>query len=402
MLRITSKNTDGTHQIDIRLNSDTLKQLLTLCTCDVQFLFNKNYYVQIDGVAMGSPLGPHFADIFMGYIEKSCLTSIRSETIFYARYVDDIFLLTKNRQGLQNLLQSFNASQHYVKFTSEEEDDENRSLAFLDVKIIRNYDDLSFGWYHKPTFTGQMLNFYSFCPLAWKQSLLRGFRNRISKICSANMLQNAVNELEQIFLSNGYPIEFIKSNFTNYFPGHNKPIKANEHRRPVFLRLPYLGEARSIRIFNNIKRLTFKVFPTARVIIIPTVTKSVYNKTKDKLPACLTPNVVYKFLCDCGSQYIGRTEKQLGQRVKEHCPGWVLGTDRRRPRSTKEPPSHITRHLINCQAFSQLHDTHFSIIHKTSSKFLNRVLEALEIKKCRPNICVQKDHMYALKIPWGG
>ena len=33
-------------------------------------LFNNEYYKQIDGVAMGSPLGPTFANVFLSYHEQ--------------------------------------------------------------------------------------------------------------------------------------------------------------------------------------------------------------------------------------------------------------------------------------------------------------------------------------------
>ena len=39
---------------------------------NVQFQFNNRYYRQI-GVAMGSPLGPLFADVFMAKLENGPL-----------------------------------------------------------------------------------------------------------------------------------------------------------------------------------------------------------------------------------------------------------------------------------------------------------------------------------------
>ena len=47
---------------------DDLEKLLRLCTVNVQFMFDGTFYRQIDGVAMGSPLGPVLADIFMGQV----------------------------------------------------------------------------------------------------------------------------------------------------------------------------------------------------------------------------------------------------------------------------------------------------------------------------------------------
>ncbi|VDP80739.1 unnamed protein product [Echinostoma caproni] len=51
----------------------TLKEHLLRCTFGVQFLFNGRIYQQTNGVAMGSPLGPRLADIFMGKLESTIL-----------------------------------------------------------------------------------------------------------------------------------------------------------------------------------------------------------------------------------------------------------------------------------------------------------------------------------------
>ena len=52
------------------LNKDEMKKLLELACKDTLFLFDGIYYNQIDGMAMGSPLGPHFANAFMKYHEN--------------------------------------------------------------------------------------------------------------------------------------------------------------------------------------------------------------------------------------------------------------------------------------------------------------------------------------------
>ena len=47
------------------LNKDQFKCLLTLATKESYFLFDGELYQQVDGVAMGSPLGPTLANIFL-------------------------------------------------------------------------------------------------------------------------------------------------------------------------------------------------------------------------------------------------------------------------------------------------------------------------------------------------
>ena len=52
-----------------RMSKRTLKKMMKLCT-EGMFLYNGKLYKQVDGVAMGSPLGPTLANQYMGTIEK--------------------------------------------------------------------------------------------------------------------------------------------------------------------------------------------------------------------------------------------------------------------------------------------------------------------------------------------
>ena len=52
------------------LNKSEFKELLSLATKESYFIFNQFLYKQIDGVAMGSPLGPTLANAFFCFYEK--------------------------------------------------------------------------------------------------------------------------------------------------------------------------------------------------------------------------------------------------------------------------------------------------------------------------------------------
>ena len=55
----------------MKISKDDLTELLNLATKDQLFQFNGNLCEQIDGVAMGSPLGPLMANAFMCSIEEN-------------------------------------------------------------------------------------------------------------------------------------------------------------------------------------------------------------------------------------------------------------------------------------------------------------------------------------------
>ena len=66
-----------------------MKDLLYLCMKHDHFTYGGKIYIQIDGVAMGSPLGPVLANIFMISLEEAILPSIKKHVAHWKRYVDD-------------------------------------------------------------------------------------------------------------------------------------------------------------------------------------------------------------------------------------------------------------------------------------------------------------------------
>ena len=52
------------------LTEDSFRELMRLATSEVEFSFNGEMYRQIDGVAIGFPLGPTLANIFVGFYGK--------------------------------------------------------------------------------------------------------------------------------------------------------------------------------------------------------------------------------------------------------------------------------------------------------------------------------------------
>ena len=68
-------------------------------------IFDGKFYEQCDGVAMGSPLGPTLANVFMCHFENIWLENCPShfKPIVYRRFVDDTFSYFDQRITLKNL-----------------------------------------------------------------------------------------------------------------------------------------------------------------------------------------------------------------------------------------------------------------------------------------------------------
>ena len=95
------------------------------------------YYKQIDGAALGSPLGPALANIFLSYHKQIWLKNCPCEfkPVIYKRYVDDTFLLVRSKDHIEKFQCYLNCHHPNNKFTFEIE--ENNFITFLDIKIRR-------------------------------------------------------------------------------------------------------------------------------------------------------------------------------------------------------------------------------------------------------------------------
>ncbi|CAF4416725.1 unnamed protein product [Rotaria magnacalcarata] len=60
-----------------------LKWLLDISTKDSLFIFNEKLYCQTKGIAMGSPLGPLLADIYINYLESKLKRRLEENGVLY-------------------------------------------------------------------------------------------------------------------------------------------------------------------------------------------------------------------------------------------------------------------------------------------------------------------------------
>lgn len=114
-------------------------QLVEICLRSTFFSFQDHYYEQIYGVAMGSPLSPIVAKLYMEYFERKALNSYPLKPAWWKRFVDDTNLnWTHGKAELEMFFNHLNSISSEIKFTMELE--ENGKIPFLDVLISRKED----------------------------------------------------------------------------------------------------------------------------------------------------------------------------------------------------------------------------------------------------------------------
>ena len=230
-----------------------LKELSLLCTKNTNFTFNGKIYRQIDGVAMGSPLGPILANIFMSHLEKhGKLSAIINRTLFYKRYVDDTFVLCRNKNDAEQILADLNNVHPNIKFTMEAE--ANDEISFLDLRLKRLPNgSIEKTIYHKETWSGQYLNFNSYCPIQYKRGLVKTLAYRVRRLCSESVLDSELTKVKNTLIENGYPARFIDKHLKlDNADLTDKELKAE--KKQVFLNLSYKGDNLSIVNVEKIKK----------------------------------------------------------------------------------------------------------------------------------------------------
>ena len=170
------------------LNRTQLYKMLSFTLKQNHFLFDGKVYNQVDGVAMGSPLGPVMANIFMCELERKALEQYNGTLpSLYRRYVDDTFLVFNTRSDMLSFFKWMNKQHPSITFTKEEEQD--NKLSFLDVLLTRTTDgSIVTSIYRKPTFSGLYMKWDSFVPKSYKKGLVNCLVFRAWKLCSSYVL----------------------------------------------------------------------------------------------------------------------------------------------------------------------------------------------------------------------
>ena len=292
------------------LSKKLFTNLLEICTLNSFFIFNRVLYKQCDGLGMGLPQSPAFANIFLAHHEAILLENcpIQFKPLFYRRYMDDTFVIFSKQSHAALFLDYINGHHDNLSFTMETET--NRTLSFLDVKIsIDCNNNFSTSVFRKSTFSGLGISYFSYCTDKFKINSIKTLLHRAFNICSNYvLLDNELQFLTSFFINNGFSRIFIQSKIGNFL---NNKLVGSQNNNPVnektnvYFSLHYFGY-QSEKMKKELLTLLNRYFVQYKfhVILVNNFKIGSLFKYKDTLSKGMRSEVIYKYCCpSCGSCY---------------------------------------------------------------------------------------------------
>ena len=341
---------------------------------------------------MGSPLGPTLANLFLAYYEEKWLNEcpVQFKPKFFRRYVDDIFLLFDNRDHVKKFLRFMNSRHKNIRFTYEEE--ENDTLAFLDIKITRSPEGFTTSVYRKKTFSGVYLNFGSFLPMDYKKGLIATLLHRTFMVCSDYVrFHEEVNKLKVIWQKNGFPLFFIDRCIKKFLDKLfvKKTADSSQKKKEVIFPMVFLGKI-TLQVKKKLQSTFKELCPGLKIKIVlssPNRLRSGFL-FKDRLPREMDSMLLYKFTCGvCNCTYIGETKRHFQVRSSEH-----MGISILTGNLLKYNASNATAVRKHCNDLEHDNSTdNIQIVGHASNKYHLRLKESLLTSLVNPTIInVQK------------
>ena len=288
---------------------------------------------QIDGVAMGSPLGVLFANMYMATVEERTFRE-HNRPRLYCRYIDDIFITIQNTNNARELIDALKQNS-VLNFTSEYS--QQKSLPFLDVLVRQEDGHFKTSVFTKATNTGRCLNARGECPETYKRSVVSAYVKRAFTHCSSwKDLHTELDRIRQLLTNNGYQDDMIeaaiKKKMDAFYQQETNNATTNQDELVIYHKLSYSSaykeECHALKgIINRgvtpkdpYKKIQLRIYSKPNLV----ASLLMKNGTAPQGSKDVCTNVVYKFSCPermCKSSsksYIGHTTTTIRRRFQAH------------------------------------------------------------------------------------
>ena len=294
-----------------------ITSLPEFCLKKTYFQFQGSFYEQINGAAMGSPISPIVANLFMEDFEVKAINTAKNPPKMWNRYVDDTCAILSSTSK-DDFFHYINSIDPRIQFTSEDSKPDG-SIPFLDSLVMPQPDGLiKTTVFRKPTHTDMYLHWDSYHHLSAKYSVINTLRHRAKTVCSTKQLLTEVEDhLYNALRRCKYPVwawnrTNIKKKQKRNNQGNNNCN--NNNTKKSYIVVPYmkgLGETCK----NIYRRYGVEVYFRGGSAI-----RDLLVHLKDRDTILKKSGVIYRYRCgrvDCEEEYIGESGRTFGERYRE-------------------------------------------------------------------------------------
>ena len=361
-MRAVQRVVDGINEEDLPLPKSDFMKLISLCTIFCPFIYNKQEYLQHNGLPMGSPLSPVLSCLFMELLEIEYFLRIMGRNVLWVRYVDDVLAVIPIKTNVENKLRLLNEVNDKIQFTIEKE--EENCIPFLDVKIRRTDQGPRFSVYRKCTNKNDFIHALSGHSEQTKSGTIIGFFLRAIRICSEEYIKEEFKYIINCFEKLGYPkgvIVNLKNKAIKIMERRQEDNNPNNRKEDKYLVIPYSHEAEIIKRFVGNKNV--------QVICASGTKTGEIARVRDNPPRENDLSIVYSIPCNgCPKKYFGESHRGLTKRLKEH------RADVRFHRVSNV----MVQHIDNYNHLPKWEEA--NVIDKGINKVLRKSLEAMYIE----------------------
>lgn len=135
------------------------------------FEFDGKFYKQLRGTAMGTPVAPSFASLYLGYYEEHVLLpTFKQNLVYYKRYIDDMIVFWNPLDSPSWYINRFHSMLKRMKGITWNAEEPANSINFLDLNITKGLNKYIIRTHQK------VLNLYLYTagPSAHPPGILKG------------------------------------------------------------------------------------------------------------------------------------------------------------------------------------------------------------------------------------
>ncbi|CAF2889661.1 unnamed protein product [Rotaria sp. Silwood2] len=196
------------------LKIETVIRLSRFVMKNNYFSYDDQFYHQIRGGAMGSPLTLTMANCYMFFYEQQIIKQIQNSGGLYFRYIDDIFIaINWPARHLFKQIDRWNRFDENIKLS---ENIGSTTADFLDLHIENQDGQLFTTTYQKPSYEPYYLPFNSIHQLHMKKNIIFTMLLRAVRYCSTfQAYLDEREKLRMVLMVNKYPNKFIHEQFNH-------------------------------------------------------------------------------------------------------------------------------------------------------------------------------------------